>query len=70
MSSATVCKGSRGGPCSLKYPISLLLIVLAVSVAAFAASDSSDGADAAEGDDGNIHWAISGDTLTLSKKNG
>ena len=35
---------------------------------AFAVMDSSDAASS--GDDGNIHWEISGDTLTLSKKNG
>ena len=63
--------GGNGDIRSLKYPVALFLIVFAVLVAAFAVSESSDVVDAASsGDDGNIHWDISGNTLTLSKKTG
>lgn len=53
---------------SVKCPVALFLIVLAVSVTVFAVLDTSDEVDAStEGDDDNIHWMISGNTLTLSK---
>ena len=76
MSSSLSCSklhrgGGNGDLRSLRYPVALFLAVFAVLIMAFAVSDASDEADAAaSGDDGNIHWEISVDTLTLSKKDG
>lgn len=37
----------------------------------FIALDNSEEADAdVSGDDGNIHWVLSGNTMTLSKADG
>ena len=49
----------------------MILIIVAVFLSVFAVAEYSDVSVAdSDGNDGNIHWTISGDTLTLEKGSG
>ena len=61
--------GRNDTRCSFKCSCASILIVLAMICSAVAVVGFSDSSDAdSEGDDGDIHWAITGDTLTITRE--